>query len=237
MSIDEKSFKGYGILTSPFFVPVVVIILLQLTINLFYIFVPVCDLAAVIYEGGLISKLSTAGYLLLFAAFIWIFFDFLRFGNFLNYWIFLFLALGAFAREQELFRWAMGQKNVAFNLKFILDASQPLLARIFVTIIFLMLALIFIYLARKYTALIIKEFFYFGTIAWSFATFAICLLLGQFLDWFQSKSIRFTGIDLSSEFKLKLEIIEECTEILLPLIIIIIFVQYHFLLKKIRTIH
>jgi hypothetical protein len=233
MSVNNnyQSGCGNGILIHPFFVPIVTAILLQFVLNLFYVFVPFGDLRLYVAEGNFVSKLTTVCYLLLFIAFIWVFFDFRKSGRLLDYFVFGVLLFYAFAREHELLRWVMNRKDVASNLKFLFSAKNTILAKVVFVIVFIVLVLILIYLVREYLVWVVKEFFCFGTIAWSFATFVACFFIGQFIDWFPQKLNRYAGIHFSADVQTKLEIIEECTEFFLPLIIAIIFVQYHFILK------
>ncbi|MDR2761543.1 MAG: hypothetical protein LBB88_02960 [Planctomycetaceae bacterium] len=183
-----------------------------------------------IAEGGLISKLTTASYMILLIAFIGVFLDFLKSGYLCEFFIFLWLSICAFAREQELIRWFIDRQNVAVNLKFIFNSSNRLFDKILIIFIFLTLIFIFVYLARKYALRIIIEFFNFGVIAWSFSAFVCFFLVGQFIDELP-KIAKPIGWQISKELYLKLELIEECTELFLPIIVTIIFVQYHFLLK------
>jgi hypothetical protein len=169
--------------------------------------------------------------LIFFVTFIWAFFDFRKSRKLLNYAAIGILAFCAFAREQELQHWVTGRDDIAINFKLLFNAQCAPWFRIAIVFIILLLVLAFVYLAWNYATRIINEFFHFGTIAWSFATFVACLLLGQFIDWFSSKLTRHTEIQLGVDLHTKLELIEECTEFFLPLIVAVIFVQYHFLLK------
>jgi hypothetical protein len=225
----DRSVVGSGIVISPFFIPVISTFLFQFVINLLYIFVPLGELDSYIVEGGLLSKLTTMSYVIIFIAFIVVFSDFLRSGYLCEFFIFLLLALGAFAREHEWVHWFLGQ-DVALNLKFIVNSSDRILERVLIVLILLLFIFALAYLARKYAVSIVIEFFNFGILAWSFAAFVFYFLLGQVIDLLP-KVARFIKFQVSEEFYLKLEVIEESTEFLLPIIVAMIFVQYHCLLK------
>ncbi|MDR1485795.1 MAG: hypothetical protein LBT09_13355 [Planctomycetaceae bacterium] len=230
--INEKLICISEIVVHPFFVPVFVAITLQFVLNLFFVLVPSGNLQPFFVEGNLISKLATFCYSFLFVMFVWAFFDFRRSCHLLDYVVFLVLSICAFAREHELLRWVMGRGDVAVNLKFLFDPRNAVSYKILLVVIFLLLVLIFIYLAVRYAARIVKEFFCFGTIAWSFATFVLCFLIGQCIDSLPKKFAIYTDVTLETELHTKLELVEECTEIFMPVIVAIIFVQYHFILKQ-----
>jgi hypothetical protein len=176
--------------------------------------------------------LTIAGYLILFVALIGTFLDFVKSRHLFDYASFCVLAFCAFAREQELLRWVMGREDSALNLKFLTNVNNSIQIKILVILIFVALVLAFIHLARQYAIKIIKEFFRFGATAWSFATFVLFFLLGQSIDSVPSKLEKFVNIHLSNELQLKLEAVEECTEIFLPIVAAIIFVQFHYMLKN-----
>ncbi|MDR1479725.1 MAG: hypothetical protein LBJ00_12395 [Planctomycetaceae bacterium] len=245
----NTKFKKSRVVVHPLFVPVVGVMLLQLAINLLYILIPLNNLKTILTEGNLISNLTTAGYLILFVALIGAFFDFMKSRNLLDYGSFCVLAFCAFVREQELFRWAVGRDNAAFNAKFILDPNNAIAFKILVIFSSLLLFWAFVHLARKHAIQIIKGFFRYNTIAWSFATFAVFVLLGQSIDHFGKNLTAELNLfcppppiltdcldkNLNAELDAKLETIEECTELLLPIIAAMIFVQYHWIVKRFKT--
>ncbi|MDR1923400.1 MAG: hypothetical protein LBQ66_03405 [Planctomycetaceae bacterium] len=223
-------------ITHPLFIPSLATILCQFSVILVLLFVTHEELHVVISDGNLLDKLTGIAYGVLFVSFIPSFFDFRRSGLLLDYFLFLILALSAVFRELEWCHYLMSDKETALTIHYFRDSVNPLPERIMLGVLISVMIAAFVCLGRRYAIWVIRDFFRFGTIAWSFATFALFVVVGQFIDQLPSCLCKISAaaqpIRLDWATHVKLEVVEECAELFLPIIVVLILLQYHFIIKK-----
>ena len=91
---------------------------------------------------------------------------------------------------------------------------------------------VILYLAVKYTKYLVTSFFKMNPVTWSIATLCTLGVLGKFIDRFPSNYKHSGGVALPEQLRLNLQVMEETSEILLPLIAAFILFQYWLLKKK-----
>ena len=145
----------------------------------------------------------------------------------------LFVALGiaAFLRENGIQHWIPSKDTTAFKSRFFLNPDNPLSEKILAGFLLLLLAAVIIYLATKYAKYLITSFFKMNPITWSIATLCTLGVFGKFIDRFPSNYKHSAGVPLPEQLTINLGIVEETSEIMLPLIAAFILLQY-WLLKK-----
>ena len=145
----------------------------------------------------------------------------------------LFVALGiaAFLRENGIQHWIPSKDTTAFKSRFFLNPDNPLSEKILAGFLLLLLLAVILYLALKYTKHLISSFFKMDPTTWSIATLCTLGVFGKFIDRFPSNYKHSAGVPLPEQLTINLGIVEETSEIMLPLIASFILLQY-WLLKK-----
>lgn len=215
---------------SPFFAP----IFFLLTWGVFLAVILVCfpDQKFIITEEGhLVEKLTHLGYVLLIASMLYFMRDFKTKSERFSWVIFLVLSISAFLREAGIQHHLSSTDTTPFKSKFFLNPANPLSEKILYGLVLLIIFGMIGYLAVKYTKHLITSFFKMNTVTWSTAVFCCILVFSKFADRFPAnyrhshpEPLSRNAIDLWS-------LIEESSEIYLPLLPILILWQYH-LLKK-----
>ncbi len=184
-------------------------------------------------ETGLLEQLTDFAYLPLLLTYIFIAKFFLTNTEKRNdFIIFVLLGVSAFLREKGIQHWLTSHDTTAFKSRFFLNPNNPLSEKIIAGSILLLFFVLIAYLAVKYTKHLITSFFKMNPTTWSIATLCTLGVFGKFVDRFPSNYKRSYGISLPEELRLNLNIVEETSELFLPLIAAFIFWQYWLIQKK-----
>lgn len=143
------------------------------------------------------------------------------------------LGVAALLREAGIQHHLTKTDTTPFKSRFFLNPNNALSEKILYGAVLLIIFGTLIYFAVKYAKKLIITFFKKDTITWSVATFCTILVFSKFADRFPSnyrhahnlESLPRSLIDIWS-------LLEESSEIFLPLIVVIIFIQYHFFKKE-----
>lgn len=225
----NKMIKKY--LLSPLFTPIVTILSCSIFLNIIYIIFPY-SVPRISEEGQLIDILTYSGYIVLLFSLI------LSFKNFkekmFDYCIYIFLAICALLREMGAQHWLTNTDSTAIKIKFFTNPNNPISEKIISGFVILIVLLSILYLIRKYTIYLIKNFFKMDIISWSVGTLIFWGLFGKFIDRFPSNFKKEHGEALMLVIKDNLSILEETSEIFLPITVIIILIQYNFIRKQLK---
>ena len=221
-------------LTSPLFAPVFfsLIWLLWMCCTLIFAY---DQLPILLEKGGVIEIITNLAYIPLLLAYVWFAKMFWQQGRSakIDFVLFVGLGIAAFLREMGIQHWIPSQDTTAFKSRFFLNPNNPLSEKIFADALLLALLAALLYLGFKYGKHLIVTFFKMNPITWSIATLCTIGVIAKFVDRFPANYKHCTGFPLPEQLRLNIEVIEETSETLLPLIAAFIFVQYG-LLRKLK---
>lgn len=184
-------------------------------------------------DDGVLEIITNLAYLPLLSAYIFCARYFMNDNSRrIDFFVFVGLGLAAFLREMGIQHWLTSHDTTAFKSRFFLNPANPLSEKITAGVLLLLLAAALVYLGVKYTKHLIVSFFKMNPTTWSIATLCTIGVIAKFTDRFPSNYKHSIGTPLPEQLRLNIEIIEETSETLLPLIAAFIIFQYALLHKK-----
>lgn len=222
--------KNY--IASPLFTPIAVLILWPLLMSLIFVF---ChdSLNEVIKEGHFIEQLTYFCYFLLFAAFILFHKPFMKNrSSRIDFAIFVFFGFAALLREMGIQHMLTSHDTTAFKSRFFLNPNNPWSEKIAAGLILLVFLAAVIFVAVKYGRYLINSFFKMNPTTWSIATLCTLGVFCKFIDRFPSNYRRYYGEPLPRALQDTFEIVEETSEVFLPVAAVLILWQYWILQRE-----
>ena len=217
---------------SPIFTPVIVLMMWSLLMNIIFIFYPE-TLRDVVKEGNFTEQLTYFCYLILFLSFVRFYKPFMNNkSSKTDFVIFIFFALCALLREMGIQHMLASKDTTAFKSRFFLNPNNPWHEKVIAGLILLIVLAAVIFMAVKYGKHLILSFFKLNPTTWSIATLCTMGVFGKFADRFPANYERYTGSDLAQALKDTLEIVEETSEMFLPVTATTILWQYWIIKKK-----
>ena len=217
------------ILLYPLFTPLVMVLLCSLSLNIFYT-VFTLSIPEIAMDGHLIDIITYVSYSLLIVALIF------SYKNFkdkkLDYFAYFFLAISAFLREMGIQHWLASKDTTAIKIKFFTNPNNPISEKILTAVLVLAVLVVIIYITKKYAIHLIKGVFKMDTISWSVGTLVFFGLFSKFIDRYPSNFKRSHGVVIAEAIKNNLSILEETSEVFIPLTAILILIQYYFMIKE-----
>ena len=182
-------------------------------------------------DGQVIDIATYTGYALMILTMLCLIKDFK--GKMFSWAVYFMLGVAALLREAGIQHHLSSTDTTPFKSRFFINPDNPLSEKI---IFGTVLAVIFgalLYLVIKYAKHLVVSFFKLDTLTWSIATFCFVLVFAKFADRFPSHWRHLNHLDdLPREFIDIWSLLEESSELFLPYLVIICFVQHHFLQKK-----
>ena len=219
-------------LTSPLFTPIL-FSLIWLSAMCYVFAFQYDNLPLLLSEKGILEQLTNFAYIPLLIAYIFSAQFFLKNKNHqIDFIVFVLLGISLFLRELGIQHWLTTHDTTAFKSRFFLNPNNPLSEKIVAGVILLAFFGLVVYLAVKYTKHLVLSFFQMNPTTWSIATLCTIGVLGKFFDRFPSNYKRSHGFPLPEQLRQHINIIEETSEILLPLITAFILFQYLLINKK-----
>lgn len=139
--------------------------------------------------------------------------------------LFFILFVCAILREMGIQHWLTTTDTTAFKLRFFTNPNNPLSEKITAALILLIVISIIAYLLIYYLPKIIKGFFKLNPLYWTIATFGGTGIICKIADRLPG-NLRKAGHELTPQWKEWFELFEETTELCLPLICAIGFIQF-----------
>lgn len=219
-------------LTSPFFAPIFFSACWLLLVGVLFAFEHK-NLNHLLEEHGILENITNIAYIPLWISYICLskFFLSLDKSAKIDFVLYVVLGISAFLRELGIQHWLASKDTTAFKSRFFLNPNNPLSEKIVAGVILITLLIIILYLAKKYTKHLITSFFKLNPITWSIATLCTWGIVGKFIDRFPSNYKKAYGEALNEDIFYALKILEETSEIFLPIIGAFILYQY-WLIKK-----
>lgn len=220
-------------LLSPLFAPVFFSLVWLLWMCCTFIF-EYDNLEALLDETGILELVTNLAYIPLLLAYIFMAKMFWNMGRSsrIDFVLFIGLGIAAFLREMGIQHWIPSRDTTAFKSRFFLNPDNPLSEKILAGALLLLLLAVLIYLGVKYTRHLISSFFKMNPTTWSIATLCTMGVIAKFVDRFPSNYKHAYSIPLPEQLRLNLEIMEETSETMLPLIAAFALLQYRMLRKS-----
>lgn len=217
---------------SPFFTPFIVLALFLLSVTISITFFPnlITDKD---HKNMAIETATYSAYAFMFLAFIYFIKKFYKDGKFnKDYFVYFFVALAALFREMGIQHWIPSKDSTAFKSRFFLNPENPLSEKIIAGTLLLLFAVAIAYLAIKYSKYLINSFLNMNTVTWSIAVLCTVGVISKIVDRFPSNYRKYTGFSLEPTIRNNLVLMEEISEIFLPIIVIFILIQYNMRYEK-----
>lgn len=179
--------------------------------------------------------LTTFFYFFLFISLIFLFNDFKKDRKLSDYFIYLFLTLAAFAREQGIQHWLASKDSTAIKIRFFTNPDNPLSEKIITVLLLALIVGSAAYVLVKYAKYYIPGFFKMDTLSWSIVTLGASGLFAKLIDRMPngpiSKWMNFGELygEYLELYTYHIGVFEETAEMLIPINAIIILWQYHLL--------
>lgn len=180
-------------------------------------------------DGQILDVITYLGYALMLITMLYFMKDFKN--KKFEWCIYFMLGIAALLREAGIQHHLTATDSTPFKSRFFLNPNNPLSEKILYGAVLLIIFGALLFLAFKYAKHLIVSFFKLNTLTWSIATFCTVLVFAKFADRFPS-NWRHHDHQLSREFIDVWSLLEESSEMFLPYLVIIIFMQYHFLKDK-----
>lgn len=216
-------------ITSPFFTPIITSVLFLALTYITLMFFPKIDSSTNIF-----CEVTTySAYAVMFVAFFYYRKDFVQNGKTdRDFFVFIFIAIFALLREMGIQHWIPSKDSTAFKSRFFLNPENPLIEKIIAGSLLILITVAVTYLVIKYAKHLTVSFFKMNTVSWSVACLCFVGITSKIVDRFPSNYKKYTKTSLSDDIKAMMLIFEENAEVFLPLIVMIILMQYRILKNK-----
>ena len=128
--------------------------------------------------------------------------------------------------------WLTTHDTVVTKIRFFTSPNNPLYEKIIAGAVMLFIVAVFLYAFIKHIKPYVKGLIKFEPIAWTTTTLFIWTIFTQIMDRFPAEFRKAVGTDLDEPIRFIMKILEEGGESLLPLLIAIAFLQFHYLYCK-----
>lgn len=214
---------------SPLFAPVVCFCAATTIINIILTFFPK-SVVSVTKDWGAVDSVTHAGYVLLYVTLLLLFNDFRNERKLTDYFIYVFLAFSAHARELGIQRWLTESGGSAFKTRYMLDPNNPLATKWIVVAMFAAVIGAAGYVLYKYARYLYRGFFRTDTLTWSILSLGVWGVFSKFVDRLCNGVIG-KRLHFSDAVAHNVTVTEEVVESFLPVIGAIVLWQFHLLLK------
>lgn len=220
------------IFLSPFFTPLFFLIFWGAILAVVLIFFPEQKFT-ITEDGHLIDIATYCGYALLIVLFFFFYRDYKGRSAKTDWFVFLLLSICALLREAGIQHHLSSTDTTPFKSKFFLNPNNPLSEKIIFGLVLIIVFGMVAYVAVKYTKHLITSFFKMNTVTWSTAVLCCDLVFAKFADRFPGNwRHAHDGVSLPREQIEIWSLLEESSEIFLPVVAFIILWQYHLILKE-----
>ncbi len=216
------------IILNPLFAPIAVILFVA---ALFAVFVPMGVDAVFNFTQGALEYITAGAYVVAFAAFILCFKKFKTPEHKKTAALSFFLLTCAALREAGIQHWLASTDSTAFKMRFFTNPNNPICEKIIAATLLLTVGVVVIYMLIRFTPRIIRGFFKFNPMYWTICTLGGTGILGKIADRFPGNWRKANGAlpeDINSWFTM----VEETSEVTLPLLVALAVWQFCLMQKK-----
>ena len=144
----------------------------------------------------------------------------------------VFIYLIMILRDMGAQGWLTTHDTVVTKIRFFTSPNNPMYEKIIAGAVMLFIMAVFFYVLFKNIKPLCKGIKNFEPISWTTLVLFIWTPITQVIDRFPAEYLKATGVMLAEPIRFAMKIIEEGGESLLPLLIAIAFLQYHFIYAK-----
>lgn len=144
--------------------------------------------------------------------------------------VFLFIVM--IFREMGAQGWLPSNDTVVTKIRFFTSPTNPLHEKIIAGTIMLFILVVFLWVFIKYAKVFWQGLLKKNPISITVITLFVWTFMTQVFDRFPAEFCKATGMDLTEPIKFAMKIFEEGGESLIPLLIAIAFLQFHYLYCK-----
>lgn len=154
--------------------------------------------------------------------------DFATKGEKKNYALFWFWSVIAFLREAGIQHWLASKDSTAFKIRFFTNPDNPLYEKIISAVLLIIVAFLFIYTMYLFLVPAFKGFFSKMSGSLSVITFLSVGALSKIVDRLPGNLNKY-GIVLNKDERLfgSFQVLEETLEMCLPILAIVMLIQFH----------
>lgn len=182
-------------------------------------------------DGQIIDIATYSGYALMLATMLYLMKDFKD--KILDWSFYFILGVAALLREAGIQHHLTKTDSTPFKSRFFLNPDNAISEKILYGAVLLIIFGAILYFAIKYAKHLFISFFKMNTLTWSIATFCGVLVFAKFADRFPAYYRHMQNLEtLPRSFIDIWSLLEESSELFLPLLVIICFYQYHLLKKE-----
>lgn len=220
------------IFLSPLFTPLFFLITWGLFLAVVLIYFP--EKKFEITEDGQIIDIATyCGYALLVVSLLVLYRDYQGRYARIDWAVFLLLTICALLREGGIQHHLTTSDSTPFKSRFFLNPDNPLSEKIIFGIVLLFVFGMVLYLAIRFTKHLVLSFFKMNPVTWSIAVLCCDGVFAKFADRFPGNWRKaHDGLSLPREQMDIWSLLEESSEVFLPVVAVIILWQYHLMLKE-----
>ncbi len=149
-----------------------------------------------------------------------------------SYAAIVFIYIVMILRDMGAQGWLTTHDTVVTKIRFFTSPNNPMYEKIIAGGIMLFILAVFLYVVIKHIKPLAKGFVKFEAIPWTTALLFVWTVFTQVMDRFPAEYLKATGTDLVEPIKFAMKILEEGGESILPLLIAIGFLQYHYIFCK-----
>lgn len=217
---------------SPFFTPLFFLITWGIILAVVLIFFPE-QKYEITKDGEIIDIATYCGYALLLGGFLYFIRDYKTWSAKTDWIVFFLLSICALLREAGIQHHLSSTDTTPFKSRFFLNPNNPLSEKILYGFILLVVFGMLVYIAVKYTKHLVTSFFKMNTVTWTTAVLCCDLVFAKFADRFPGNWRKMhNDVALPHEQIEVWSLLEESSEIFLPIVAFIILWQYHLLHKE-----
>ena len=144
----------------------------------------------------------------------------------------VFLYFVMILRDMGAQGWLTTHDTVITKTRFFTNPANPLYEKIIAGALMLSILIVFLYVFIKHIKPFLLGLLKFETISWTTATLFVWTCFTQIMDRLPAEYCKATHIELSEPIRFVAKIFEEGGESLLPLLIAVAFLQYHYIYCK-----
>ena len=144
----------------------------------------------------------------------------------------VFIYLIMILRDMGAQGWLTTHDTVVTKIRFFTSPNNPMYEKVIAGAVMLFIMAVFFYVLLKNMKPLCKGIKNFEPISWTTLVLFIWTPITQVIDRFPAEFLKATGVMLAEPIRFAMKILEEGGESLLPLLIAIAFLQYHFIYCK-----
>lgn len=144
----------------------------------------------------------------------------------------VFIYLIMILRDMGAQGWLTTHDTVVTKIRFFTSPNNPMYEKVIAGAVMLFIMAVFFYVLFKNIKPLCKGIKNFEPISWTTLVLFIWTPITQVIDRFPAEFLKATGVMLAEPIRFAMKILEEGGESLLPLLIAIAFLQYHFIYAK-----